>query len=100
TVYKTADLIKNKSLSLKKPNKPYIIEISNTRAISISSNINNSWYPSIVFYDKDFKIIEIVEKDSLHKHLVIDVANKTRYIKIDDLYSLANLKQGISTTKE
>ncbi|MCT7548021.1 hypothetical protein N5U18_05940 [Aliarcobacter butzleri] len=99
-VYKTEDLINNKSLSLKKPNKPYIIEISNTSAISISSNINNSWYPSIVFYDKDFKIIEIVEKDSLHKNLVIDVPNNTRYIKIDDLYSLANLKQGISITKE
>lgn len=100
TIYKAEDLINNKSLSLKKSNKPYIIEVSNTNAISISSNINNSWYPNIVFYDKDFKIIEVIEKDSLHKSLVIDVPNNTRYIKIDDLYSLANLKQGISITKE
>lgn len=98
TVYKAEDLINQNSLSLKKPNKPYIIEVSNTSVININSN--SSWYPSIVFYDKNFNIIEVIQNDNSYKKLTLNVPDNTQYIKIDDLYSLANLKQGITITKE
>ena len=45
-------------------------------------------------------MIEIHEEDSLHNSLRLSVPNNTKYIKIDDLYSLANLKRGITITKE
>ena len=100
TIYKAEDLIGNNRLTLKKPLKPYMIKVQNSSKINIDSNTGNSWYPSVVFYDDDFKVIEILEKDSLHKSLRLNVPNNTKYIKIDDLYSLANLKQGINITKE
>lgn len=100
TIYKVEDLINQNSLSLKKQNRPYIIEIVNAIAINITSNVNNSWYPNIVFYDKDFNIIEIMQNNSLHRNLRVDVPENTKYIKIDDLYSLVNLKQGLNITKE
>ena len=100
SVYRAEDLIDNKQLSLKKPLKPYMIKVQNSSKINIDSNTGNSWYPSVVFYDDDLKVIEILEKDSLHKSLRLKVPNNTKYIKIDDLYSLANLKQGINITKE
>ena len=87
-------------LSLKKPLKPYIIQVGNISSITINSNAGNSWYPNVIFYDNDFKIIEVVEKESLHKSLKLDVPNNTKYIKIDDFYSLANLKRGLNITKE
>jgi hypothetical protein len=100
TIYKAEDLIGNSRLTLKKSLKPYMIKVQNSSKINIDSNTGNSWYPSVVFYDDDFNVIEILEKDSLHKSLRLDVPNNTKYIKIDDLYSLANLKRGINITKE
>ena len=100
TIYKAEDLVGTKQLSIKKPLKPYIIKVSNSPKIIIDSNVGNTWYPNIVFYDSNFNIIEIIEKDSLHKSLRLSVPNNTKYIKIDDFYTLANLKRGINITKE
>jgi hypothetical protein len=96
TVYKAEDLISNNQLSLKKTTKPYMIRVSDINSITVTPSSGNSWYPSVVFYDNNLNIIEVVEKDSLHKSLKLDVPNNTKYIKIDDLYSLANLKQGLT----
>jgi len=100
TIYKAEDLIGNNQLSLKKSIKPYIIKVKNSSKIVINSNVGNNWYPNVVFYDEDFNIIKILQADSLHKSLKLDVPNNTKYIKIDDLYSLANIKRGINITKE
>jgi hypothetical protein len=100
SIYKAEDLVGNNQLFLKKPLKPYIVKVSNASRIFINSNAGNNWYPSIVFYDEDFNIIEMFEADSLHKSLRLDVPNNTKYIKINDLYTLANIKRGIDITKE
>ena len=54
----------------------------------------------MVFYDEALNIIGIYEENSLNKSLRLEVPNNTKYIKIDDLYTLANMKQGINITKE
>ena len=54
----------------------------------------------VVFYDNDLNIIGMVEEDSLRSSLKLDVPNNTRFIKIDDSYSLANIKRGFNITKE
>ena len=100
SVYRAEDLINNKELSLKKPLKPYMIKVSNTKVITIKSSSGNIWYPNVVFYDEALNIIGIYEENSLHKSLRLEVPNNTKYIKIDDLYTLANMKQGINITKE
>ena len=100
SVYRAEDLINNKELSLKKPLKPYMIKVSNTKVITIKSSSGNIWYPNVVFYDEALNIIGSYEENSLHKSLRLEVPNNTKYIKIDDLYTLANMKQGINITKE
>lgn len=100
SVYRAEDLINNKDLSLKKPLKPYMIKVSNAKVITIKSSSGNIWYPNVVFYDEALNIIGIYEENSLHKSLRLEVPNNTKYIKIDDLYTLANMKQGINITKE
>ncbi len=100
SVYRAEDLINNKELSLKKPLKPYMIKVSNAKVITIKSLSGNIWYPNVVFYDEALNIIGIYEENSLHKSLRLEVPNNTKYIKIDDLYTLANMKQGINITKE
>lgn len=99
-IFKSKDLITNNELSLRKPTKPYMIKIANANAINIQSQSGNRWHPNVVFYDNDLKIIEIYKDDNLQKNLRLDVPTDTKYIKIDDLYSLSNLRRGISITKE
>lgn len=99
-VYKAEDLVNNRELSLRKPLKPYMLKISSASKITINSNSGNRWFPNVVFYDKDLNIIEIFKDDSLQSNLKLDVPNDTNYIKIEDLYTLANLKRGINITKE
>ncbi|APW64410.1 hypothetical protein LPB137_00460 [Poseidonibacter parvus] len=99
-IKKSKDLVNNNQLSLKKPLKPYMLKVANANSINIISKSGNRWHPNVVFYDNDLKIIENFKDDSLHQNLKVDVPNNTTYIKIDDLYSLANLKRGISITKE
>jgi len=99
-INKAEDLITNNQLSLKKPTRPYLVKVSNTNSLNITSNRGNRWHPDVVFYDNDLNIIESFKDDSLHQTLRVDVPNNTTYIKINDLYSLANLKRGISITKE
>lgn len=100
SIYRAEDLINNKDLSLKKPLKPYMIKVSNAKVITIKSLNGNIWYPNVVFYDESLNIIGIYEENSLHKSLRLEVPNNTKYIKIDDLYTLANIKQGLNITKE
>ena len=100
SVYRAEDLVNNKQLALKKPNKPYMIKVANAKVITMKSNVGNIWYPSVVFYDNSLKIIGTYQENSLHKSLKLEVPNETKYIKIDDIYNLANIKQGINITKE
>lgn len=94
------DLINSNSISVKNSTKPYLVKVSSANALNISSNSGNRWYPNIVFYDDAFKVIETYKNESLHKNLRVDVPNSTKYIKIDDLYTLANLRRGLNITKE
>ena len=99
-IYKAKDLTTNNQLSLKKPLRPYLLKVSNANSLNITSNRGNRWHPDVVFYDDDLNIIENFKDDNLHQNLRVDVPINTTYIKINDLYSLANLKRGISITKE
>ena len=100
SVYRAEDLIDNKQLSLKKPLKPYMIKISNAKVVTIKSVPGNIWYPSVVFYNDSLNIIGTYQENSLHKSLKLEVPKNTKYIKIDDLHTLANIKQGLNITKE
>ena len=100
SIYKAEDLVNNTQINLRKPLKPYIVKVENISKIYMNSNTGNTWYPSVVFYDNDFNMIETYEDYTSQKSIKISVPNNTKYIKIDDLYSLANLKRGINITKE
>ena len=100
SIYRAEDLINNKQLSLKKPLRPYMIKVANAKVITMRSGAGNIWYPNVVFYDEALNIIGVYEENSLHKSLKLEVPNNTKYIKIDDLHTLANIKQGINITKE
>lgn len=91
----------NEKVILQKPLKPYFIKINEAKTLKISSKTLNNWYPHVVFYDEHLNILKIVKKDRMFKGLTISIPETTRYIKVTDLYTLINIKRGLSiTTKE
>jgi len=86
----------NKTVKLKKPIKPYWIEVEDMKSISFSSKIADRWYPSLVFYDEKLHIVKDYRQDSTTNRLKIKIPVDAKYVKVSDLYTLDNIKRGIS----
>jgi len=86
----------NKTIKLKKPIKPYWIDVTSMRSISFASKIADRWYPSIVFFDEKLHIVRDYQLDSPTNRLKLKIPEDTKYIKIADMYTLDNIKRGIS----
>ena len=80
----------------KKPLTPYFIRIDKAQSLYVASRVLNRWFPNIVFYDKHLKILKVVNEDRVHRNIRLSVPEETKYIKISDLYTLINIKRGLS----
>lgn len=87
---------KNEKVRFQKPLKPYFLKVDNISSLQVNSKSLNSWHPNIVFFDKDLKILDVVQKNTISKRYKVDVPNGTEYIKITDLYNLINIKRGLT----
>ena len=96
TIGDTISLISGERVVLKKPLKPYMIKIENAKSIYVVSRILNNWFPYIVFYDQHLNILNVVKEDKVYRNIRLKVPEGTRYIKISDLYTLINIKRGLS----
>jgi hypothetical protein len=83
-------------LKIDKPLKDIFIKVLNSNEVIIKSDRKDSWYPYIVLYTRDLQIIDIKKLDKIHKDLIIELPNNTSYIKISDLYTLSNIKRGLT----
>lgn len=95
---KAKRLVSGQAMNFRKPLKPYFVKIDSASTILINSKPGNQWFPQVVFYDRHLNILEIIKEDSKQKQMILPVPNDTRYIKIDDIYTLANLKRGLNVT--
>ncbi|WP_419770859.1 MAG: hypothetical protein ACNI3C_03475 [Candidatus Marinarcus sp.] len=86
----------NEIVKLQKPLKPYFIRINDAKVLKIMSTVLNHWYPYVVFYDEHLDVLKIIKKDAVFKRVSITIPEKTKYIKITDLYTLVNIKRGLS----
>ena len=85
----------DETTKLKKPIKPYWINVKNVKTIEIESKRQDHWYPSIILYDKKLHVVKNYEKETITKKVKIDLTEYTRYIKITDMYGLENIKRGM-----
>ncbi|WP_321313621.1 hypothetical protein [Halarcobacter sp.] len=86
----------NERVNFRKPLSPYFIKVENAKIINIISKYGNHWFPQVVFYDKHLDILAIVKADEKKDSLLLEIPEETNYIKIDDIYTLANIKRGLS----
>ncbi len=86
----------NRTIKLKKPIKPYWIDVEGMKSISFSSKIADKWYPSIIFYDEKLHIVKSYKKSSVTNRLKLEIPIDAVYVKIADQYTQENIKRGIT----
>ena len=87
---------KNEKVKFQKPLRAYMLKVDDAKSLQIISRNLNNWFPNIVFFDKDLKVLNTIKKDRVYKGLKIKVPNNTHYVKITDMYNLINIKRGLS----
>ena len=95
-VYGAKKMTNNEKIKLKKPLKPYLLEIEDAKTLVIISPRLNKWYPKIAFLDERLEYINSVEKDRVYKGVRTKIPNATKYIQVGDSYSLMNIKRGLT----
>lgn len=86
----------NEKVVLQKPLRPYFIEVNNATKLQIIGRNLNHWFPYIAFYDKHLNVLKVIKKKRTYKGYRTNVPHGTKYIKITDLYTLINIKRGLS----
>ena len=89
-------IIPEASYRLTKPIKSYWLGFDDTpQTLYIRSYPLNKWHPYIVFYDNALNILLIYVSDDTQKSLKLDIPQNTKYIMIDDKYTLSNIRSGL-----
>ena len=86
----------NEKVILQKPLRPYFLEVNNATTLQVIGRTLNHWFPYIAFYDEHFKVLQVIKKKRIHKGYRTNIPETTKYIKISDLYTLINIKRGLS----
>jgi hypothetical protein len=89
----------NKKVALRKPFAPYILELNdNTKTIVLEASPSDYWHPRINFYDENLYLIRTVELDKRETAIKLKVPQNSVYVKIDDKFTLENIKRGLTVT--
>ncbi len=88
-------LVNNKPMKLKRSQYAYWLDVSYSKKLSISSLNRNSWYPYIAIYDNRLRLLDIVKKDKKMRRISIALPQDATYVKLDDIYSMKNIKDGL-----
>ena len=86
----------NTTVKFKKPIKPYWIDVESMESISFASKIADKWHPKIVFFDEKLHIIRDYQNDKVANRLKLKIPIDAKYVKIADMYTLDNIKRGMS----
>jgi hypothetical protein len=86
----------NTDIKLKKTLSSYWINIKESNKINISSSRSNRWHPYVIMYNKDLKILSKITKSRVQTKLRLNIPSDGAYLKIDDYYTIKNIKDGLT----
>jgi len=86
----------SEKLKLRQSRNDYWLRLNSIKKIRLRSIQGNNWYPYVTFYDKNLHLLQIYKKDERTKKITFALPKDTVYIKISDLYQLANLRKGLN----
>lgn len=80
-----------------KPSGEYWVSLETAgKSVSIEKIAIGYWYPKVIFYDKDLKIVKLYKKDYSRKKAVLSIPKNAKFLKISDRYGVDSLKKGIT----
>lgn len=95
-IVKSLELETHTTVSLKKPIKPYWIKVFGLKEVALRSKLSDRWHPSIVFFDKKLHVLRSFKRDEVMNFLKLTVPENAHYMKVSDVYTLDNIKRGLS----
>jgi hypothetical protein len=83
--------------SLKKPLVPYMIAVNdNINTVTFWAHVSDYWYPKISFYTQNLQLIKTIEESKKTQTIKLHPPKTAAYMKVDDKYTLENIKRGLS----
>jgi len=80
---------------LKKSLYEHWLNVKSAKSLTIWSLSGNSWYPYVSIYDKELHLLKVYKRDKKTRKITLQLPEETTYVKLADLYSLKNIKQGL-----
>lgn len=74
---------------------PYWFDVSAVKKLQIITKGRDNWHPYITFFDSMLHIINFYKKEKRIYNLTIRIPQEAKYIKIADLYTPKNLRDGL-----
>lgn len=84
-----------KKIELSKPLEPYFIDINGASKVSISAQAGDSWFALVRILDKNLNLIDEKRNSKKTNKINLAIPKNAKYITIDDLNSLENIKRGL-----
>lgn len=95
-ISKATKIEKNEKVRFPKPLRAFFLKVEDGKQLQVISRTLNNWFPHIVFFDKDLKILGMIKKDRIYRGFKTKIPKGTKYLKITDLYNLVNIKRGLT----
>lgn len=90
-----AELDPNEKRVLKKSLYEHWLNVKSSKSLTIWSLKGNNWYPYVSIYDKELRLLKVYKRDRKTFKIELEFPEDTVYVKITDLYSLKNIKEGL-----
>jgi hypothetical protein len=87
-------VINNREVVLKRSQYAYWLDVSYSKKLYINSKNRNRWHPYIAVYDSRLRLLDLIKKDEKISRLNVTLPDGAVYVKIDDMYSMKNIKDG------
>ena len=85
-----------KEVQLRRILYPRWFNVSKIRSLKVRSSRRNHWYPHISYYDASLHLVKLLKRDKVSKSLSLTIPKSAKYMKITDLYTLKNLRDGLT----
>lgn len=71
------------------------LDVSKVNRLVVTSKRGNSWYPYIAYYDNAMRLLKVYKRDQRSWQLQLRLPRDCAYVKLADLYTLKNIKNGL-----
>lgn len=91
-----ATLESGKKVDLKRSLYAHWFDVSRIKGLNIESSRRNHWYPYISYYDASLHLLKLLKRDKVYRHISLLMPKNAKYIKISDMYTLKNIRDGLT----